>query len=158
MATRKKSPMASSDDPNSATDSADADSVEEQPRNHLRGPEGLSPLKVPPASTSSADLENVRVWPLCFAIAIEKSRRVRPAIMVGASSLLAGVTYHLQESDAELLVRVCGRSCSFITFSLFQEVFELQRSDILFLLPFFFHMSTTARRIGLISAGGFRPY
>lgn len=43
---------------------------------------------------------------MCFAIAIEKSQRIRPGIMVGASSLLAGVTYHLQESDAELLVRL----------------------------------------------------
>ena len=51
-------------------------------------------------STSSTD--DVRVWPLCFAIAIEKSQRVRPNVMVGASSLLAGLTYHLQQSDASL--------------------------------------------------------
>ena len=47
----------------------------------------------------------MRVWPLCFAIAIEKSQRVRPTIMVAASSLLAGIGYHLQESDTELAVR-----------------------------------------------------
>mgnify|MGYP001106060135 CR=1 FL=1 len=103
--TRKRSIVPTPDETGTTTtDSADVDSVEEQPRNHLQGRSGLSPLSVPRSSTSP-DLDNVRVWPLCFAIAIEKSRRVRPAIMVSASSLLAGVTYHLQESDAELMVR-----------------------------------------------------
>ena len=120
VATRKSAAAVPAAEPDSATESAgDADSLEEtdtilggkaglRSRGFTIGPEGLSPLRVgslggSPSSASSAD--DVRVWPLCFAIAIEKSRRVRPAIMVGASSLLAAVTYHLQESDASLLVR-----------------------------------------------------
>jgi hypothetical protein len=104
-ATRKK---AAPDEPESVTtdsaDATDSDAVDDTRNQQTRS--GLSPLSVPRTSTSSADLDNVRVWPLCFAIAIEKSRNVRPAIMFGGSSLLAGVTYHLQESDSEMMVRV----------------------------------------------------
>ena len=84
-----------SPEPVSATESADAD------QETLDNTKGLSRLR----SGSTTDIENVRVWPLCFAIAIEKSRRIRPGIMVASSSLLAGVSYHLHESDSELLVR-----------------------------------------------------
>lgn len=86
-----------SPEPVSATESAGADSQETLNDNT----KGLSRLR----SGSTTDIENVRVWPLCFAIAIEKSRRIRPGIMVASSSLLAGVSYHLHESDSELLVR-----------------------------------------------------
>ena len=63
----------------------------------------MSRLRTSAPSTSRR--ENVRVWPLCFAIAIEKTVRVRPAVMVASSSLLAWVTYYLQESDLELTLR-----------------------------------------------------
>lgn len=97
VATRKSKVLP---EPVSATDSADADSEETQNFNYERK-QGLSRLRL----GKSTDIENVRVWPLCFAIAIEKSRRIRPGIMVASSSLLAGVSYHLHESDSELLVR-----------------------------------------------------
>jgi hypothetical protein len=89
----------------SHNDSYDADSLESDPRERGkgRGPEGLSRLRTSAPSTSRR--ENVRVWPLCFAIAIEKTVRVRPAVMVASSSLLAWVTYYLQESDLELTLR-----------------------------------------------------
>lgn len=83
-----------SPEPVSATESVDADQ-------ETLNDNTLSRLR----SGSTTDIENVRVWPLCFAIAIEKSRRIRPGIMVASSSLLAGVSYHLHESDSELLVR-----------------------------------------------------
>lgn len=97
MVTTRKSRKA--DEPVSAEESADVDSVsvDDLPRR-------MRQVRTGSPSTSSTD--DVRVWPLCFAIAIEKSQRVRPSVMVGASSLLAGLTYHLQESDAELQVRV----------------------------------------------------
>ena len=97
VATRKSKVLP---EPVSATDSADADSEETQNFNYERK-QGLSRLRL----GKSTDIENVRVWPLGFAIAIEKSRRIRPGIMVASSSLLAGVSYHLHESDSELLVR-----------------------------------------------------
>ena len=78
VATRKSKVLP---EPVSATDSADADSEETQNFNYERK-QGLSRLRL----GKSTDIENVRVWPLCFAIAIEKSRRIRPGIMVASSS------------------------------------------------------------------------
>ena len=105
VATRKKSHLVSATDETATTTTTttDSDSVEEANNQLHARSSGLSRLSVPRPSTSSAP--EVRVWPLCLAIAIEKSRRARPAIMVGAATLYTGVTYHLQESDAELLVR-----------------------------------------------------
>ena len=45
----------------------------------------------------------MRLWPLCFAIAIERSQRARPMIAVASASLLAGARFHLQNTDAELV-------------------------------------------------------
>ena len=121
-----------SPEPVSATESADAD------QETLDNTKGLSRLR----SGSTTDIENVRVWPLCFAIAIEKSRRIRPGIMVASSSLLAGVSYHLHESDSELLVRFRSHT------------FDLSRASLQ-LTPFF--LSIAADRIDFIPIDGFYP-
>ena len=134
VATRKSKVLP---EPVSATDSADADSEETQNFNYERK-QGLSRLR----SGSTTDIENVRVWPLCFAIAIEKSRRIRPGIMVASSSLLAGVSYHLHESDSELLVRFRSHT------------FDLSRASLQ-LTPFF--LSIAADRIDFIPIDGFYP-
>ena len=123
-----------SPEPVSATESAGADSQETLNDNT----KGLSRLR----SGSTTDIENVRVWPLCFAIAIEKSRRIRPGIMVASSSLLAGVSYHLHESDSELLVRFRSHT------------FYLSRASLQ-LTPFF--LSIAADRIDFIPIDGFYP-
>lgn len=127
-----------SPEPVSATESADAD--QETPNDNTKG---LSRLR----SGSTTDIENVRVWPLCFAIAIEKSRRIRPGIMVASSSLLAGVSYHLHESDSELLVR-------FRSHTLCSHTFDLSRASLQ-LTPFF--LSIAADRIDFIPIDGFYP-
>jgi hypothetical protein len=95
VATRAKAPPADS----SAEESTDVDSVDDSVRATQLEKKFLPNLRVPRGSSP----EDMRIWPLCFAIAIERSRRARPAIAIAFGSLLAGLNYHLQNTDAELV-------------------------------------------------------
>ena len=136
VATRKSKVLP---EPVSATDSADADSEETQNFNYERK-QGLSRLRL----GKSTDIENVRVWPLCFAIAIEKSRRIRPGIMVASSAFL-------QASHTTCMSQTQSCWCVFV--STFVPLGEPPADAT----PAPFLPSITADRTDFIAVDGFHP-
>ena len=91
VARRARPPDSSAEEESTDVDSASVEDIARPPRAHLS-------LKVPRPRA-----RQMRLWPLCFAIAIERSQRARPMIAVASASLLAGARFHLQNTDAELV-------------------------------------------------------
>ena len=103
VARRARPPDSSAEEESTDVDSASVDDIAAPPpRAHSSGRKKfLDSLQVPRTRGSSP--RQMRLWPLCFAIAIERSQRVRPTIAVASAMLLAGLHFHLQNTDAELV-------------------------------------------------------
>ena len=101
VARRARPPDSSAEEESTDVDSASVDDVARPPaRAHSGRKKFLPSLKV---GQRRASPDELRLWPLCFAIAIERSQRARPMIAVASASLLAGARFHLQNTDAELV-------------------------------------------------------
>lgn len=110
VARRARPPDSSAEEESTDVDSASVDDMPPPPPRARRSGRKtfLASLKVP--HPRGASPRQMRLWPLCFAIAIERSQRVRPTIAVASASLLAGLHFHLQNADAELVSSAIVRS------------------------------------------------
>ena len=101
VARRARPPDSSAEEESTDVDSASVDDVARPPaRAHSVRKKFLPSLKV---GQRRASPDELRLWPLCFAIAIERSQRLRPMIAVASASALAGLRFHLQNTDAEMV-------------------------------------------------------
>ena len=128
VARRARPPDSSAEEESTDVDSASVEDIARPPpRAHLS-------LKVPRPRGSSP--RQMRLWPLCFAIAIERSQRARPMIAVASASLLAGARFHLQNTDAELVSSAV----------IFSPLFAFAATQVAALVTAFFALLPYTRR------------
>lgn len=128
VARRARPPDSSAEEESTDVDSASVEDIARPPpRAHLS-------LKVPRPRGSSP--RQMRLWPLCFAIAIERSQRARPVIAVASASLLAGARFHLQNTDAELVSSAV----------IFSPLFAFAATEVAALVTAFFALLPYTRR------------